>query len=115
MVRADLLDDFLSQAEMLLDNGYHVPAASLAGAVLEDTLRRLCDSKNISYPQRTNIDSLNAELAKRDGYDKLVQKEITAKADLRNKADHGEFDKVKEPDVRDMVRWVRRFVTAQLQ
>lgn len=115
LVRADLLDDFLSQAEMLLDQGYHIAAASLAGAVLEDTLRKLCDINSITYPDKTKIDTLNVELAKKDIYDKLIQKEITAKADLRNNADHGKFTEVREPDVRDMVRWVRRFVTERLR
>jgi hypothetical protein len=111
LVRADLLDDFLSQAEMLLDEGFHIPAASLAGAVLEDTLRKICDGKGITYPAKTNIEFLNTELGRAGVYDKLVQKEITAKADLRNKADHGHFKDVKDPDVRHMLRWIRRFVT----
>lgn len=110
LVRADLLDDFLSQAEMLLQEGYHIPAVSLAGGVLEDTLRKLCDKKNISYPDKTKIDALNISLAKANIYDKLVQKEITAKADLRNNADHGHFDKVKQDDVVDMIKWIRRFI-----
>jgi hypothetical protein len=100
---------------MLLDQGYHIAAASLAGAVLEDTLRKLCDINSITYPDKTKIDTLNVELAKKDIYDKLIQKEITAKADLRNNADHGKFTEVREPDVRDMVRWVRRFVTERLR
>jgi hypothetical protein len=110
LVRADLLDDFLSQAEMLLQEDYHVAAASLAGAVLEDTLRKLCDRKSIPYPEKTKIDVLNVSLAKQNVYDKLTQKEITAKADLRNNADHGHFDKVKSDDVADMIKWIRRFV-----
>jgi hypothetical protein len=115
LVRADLLDDFLSQAEMLLNQGYHIAAASLSGAVLEDTLRKLCDVNSITYPDKTKIDTLNVELAKKDIYDKLIQKEITAKADLRNNADHGKFAEVREADVKDMVRWVRRFVTERLR
>jgi hypothetical protein len=115
LVRADLLDDFLSQAEMLLDQGYHIAAASLAGAVLEDPLRKLCDVNSITYPDKTKIDILNVELAKKDIYEKLIQKEITAKADLRNNADHGKFAEVREADVKDMVRWIRRFVTERLR
>jgi len=110
LVRADLLDDFLSQAEILSQEGYHVSAASLAGAVLEDTLRKLCDKKNISYPDNTKIDTLNIALAKANVYDKLVQKEITAKADLRNNADHGNFGKIKPDDVADMIKWIGRFI-----
>jgi hypothetical protein len=114
LVRADFLDDFLSQAEALLEQGFHMPAASLAGAVLEDSMRKLCDKNSIAYPAKTKIDALNVELARADVYDKLIQKEITAKADLRNNADHGHFDKVRKEDVPDMVRWIRRFVTERL-
>lgn len=111
LIRADLLDDLISQSEALNENGYYVAAASIAGAVLEDTLRKLCDKNSITYPDKTNINTLNAELARAEVYDKLIQKEITAKADLRNNADHGQFDKVRKADVEDMVRWIRRFVS----
>jgi len=110
LVRADLLDDFLSQSEMLLQENYYIPAASLAGGVLEDTLRKLCDKKGISYSAVTKIDPLNISLAKAGVYDKLVQKEITAKADIRNNADHAHYDKVKPEDVADMLKWLRRFI-----
>lgn len=110
LVRADLLDDFVSQSEILLQEGYHAPATSLAGAILEDTLRKLCDKNKISYPEKTNIEVLNISLAKANIYDKLIQKEITAKADIRNNADHGHFDKVRHDDVADMIKWIRRFI-----
>jgi len=116
LVRADLIEDFLTQAEALLDNGYHAAAASLAGAVLEDTLRKLCDKHAIGYnPAKTNIEALNTDLARVAIYDKLAQKEITAKAHLRNEADHGHFGNVKEQDVKDMLRWVQRFAAEHLK
>ena len=114
LVAAELLGDFLEQAEVLLEQGYINPAASLAGAVLEDTLRKLCQSKNIPIPDKTKIDRLNAELAKAGVYDTLIQKRITAIADIRNNADHGHFDKYKKEDVEDMVKWIRRFTTDYL-
>src|SRR2546428_8286756 len=43
LIAADVLGDFIEQAEQLLAAGYLVPAASLAGAVLEDMLRKLCE------------------------------------------------------------------------
>ncbi|MEW5786151.1 MAG: HEPN domain-containing protein [Bacillota bacterium] len=109
LVAAELLGDFIDQAETLIAEGYHVPAASLAGAVLEDTLRKLCLKNRLPVPDRTKIDRLNADLAKAGVYDKLIQKRITALADIRNKADHGHFDEFAKDDVEDMVRWVRRF------
>jgi len=115
LVRAELLDDFLAQAGALLKQGYHVAAASLAGAVLEDTLRKLCDKNSIAYdPAKSSLNILNTELARAEVYDKLVQKKITAEADLRNSADHGQFDQVKREDVEDMISWVRRFVEEHL-
>ena len=109
LIVADILGDFIEQAEQLLAGGYYVPAASLAGAVLEDTLRKLCEKRGVPVPVSTKIDRLNTDLAKASVYDKLVQKRITALADIRNNADHGYFDKFRREDVEDMVKWVKRF------
>ena len=91
LIEAELFDDFLEQSEHLLGRGYSLPAASLAGAVLEDSLRRICDKHNIEYEEKTNINKLNTELSKKGVYSKLIFKEITAKAEIRNSADHGNF------------------------
>jgi len=115
LLSAEVLGDFIEQAEQLLEAGYHVPAASLIGAVLEDSLRKLCDKTGIPLPASTKIDRLNADLAKANVYDKLVQKRITALADIRNNADHGHFDKFKKQDVEDMVKWVRAFAADNLK
>jgi hypothetical protein len=115
LVHAEALGDFLEQAESLLSSGYYIPAASLAGAVLEDGLRKLSDARNITYPPKTKIDSLNSSLAKAGVYDRLVQKRITALADIRNNADHGHANKFKPDDVDDMVKWSRRFLADYLK
>lgn len=109
LISAELLGDFLEQAEILLREEYYIPAASLAGAVLEDSLRKLSEKNDIEIPEKTKIDALNISLAKADIYNKLVQKQITAFADIRNNADHGRYDKFKKEDVEDMIKWVRRF------
>jgi hypothetical protein len=109
LISAELLGDFTEQAETLLSTNYYVPAASLSGAVLEDILRKLCEKHQVPIPSSTKIDRLNADLARANVYDKLVQKRITALADIRNNADHGHFDKFTKADVEDMVKWVRNF------
>jgi hypothetical protein len=109
LVAADLLGDFIDQAQHLLAAGYRNPAASLAGAVLEDMLRRLSGKHSISFPDKTNIEALNVGLAKAGVYSKLVQKRVTALADIRNNADHGHFEEFREADVADMIEWLRRF------
>lgn len=109
LITAEVLGDFIEQSEVLLAAGYHVPAASLVGAVLEDTLRKLCEKNKVPIPTSTNINRLNSDLSRAGVYDKLVQKRITALADIRNNADHGHFDKFTKADVEDMVKWVRSF------
>jgi len=113
-IQAELFEDFLSMAEYLLNEGYYIPVASLSGAVLEDSLRKICDQKNLAYKDKTNINSLNTVLTKAGVYTSLVQKEITAKADIRNNADHGHYDKFKKEDVEDMIKWIRRFIVDYL-
>jgi len=115
LVAAELLGDFMEQAETLLAAGYHVPAASLAGAVLEDAMRKLCEKHSINNPPKSGINALNAELTRNGIYDKLIQKRITAIADVRNNADHGNFEKFAKEDVVDMVKWVGRFASDYLQ
>lgn len=114
-VRAEIFEDFLSMAEYLLGQGYYVPAASLTGSVLEDSLRKLCDKYDIAYPTKTKINSLNIDLAKARVYSALVSKEITAKADIRNNADHGKDEEFTKEDVKNMVEWVRRFIIEHLK
>ena len=115
LVRADLLDDFLSQAEELLASGFSEASVTLGGAILEDTLRKLCDKHSITRPTKTTIDGLNTLLVKAQVYDGLVQKRITGLGHLRNDADHGRsLGTVKPADAEDMLKWLRRFVTDYL-
>ncbi len=115
LVEAEVLGDFLEQAETLLSAAFHIPTASLLGAVLEDSLRKLCDRRSVAYAAKTGIETLNSALAKAGVYNKLVQKQITALADIRNNADHGQFDRFKRGDVEEMLRWITRFVAEYLK
>ncbi len=114
LISAELLGDFLQQADALLDKGYHVPAASLAGAVLEDVLRKLCLRNRIEVGDKTTIGALNSALGREQVYNLLTQKEITAKADVRNNADHGHSEQFTKADVQAMVKWVRTFAEQHL-
>ncbi len=66
-------------------------------------------------PNKTNINSLSTELAKVDEYNLLTQKQITAHADIRNNADHGNYDEFGLDDVADTLKWVRRFTEDHLR
>jgi uncharacterized protein (UPF0332 family) len=77
---------------------------------LEDGLRKLYQRNSLALPAKVTIDPMNVELAKTGIYNKLVQKKVTALADLRNKAAHGEWTEFTDKDVEDMIRDVRRFM-----
>ncbi len=110
LVEAELFDEFLAQAEHLLETGYFQPAAVVAGSVLEDGLRKLCQANAIPLPDNPKLDWMNSELAKKGVYTKLVQKRITSIADLRNSAAHGKWDEFEKSDVQAMVRDIRDFM-----
>ncbi|MBN1964990.1 MAG: DUF4145 domain-containing protein [Anaerolineae bacterium] len=110
LIEAEVFDDFLEQAEYLLQGGYYQPAAVVAGSVLEDGLRKLCVRQSIPLPDKPKLDLMNANLAKTGLYNKLIQKQITAIAELRNQAAHGRWDTFSYEDVDLMLRQVRHFM-----
>ena len=93
-------------------------AAFLAGAALEDALRRLCDASGISYPQRTSISILQTALYQPSKQIEVISgsenKQITAWGDTRNKADHGRFSEITYSEVLSMVIGVRGFIDKYL-
>lgn len=110
-IEAEVFDDFLQQAEALLNDREFQISAVIAGAVLEDGLRKLSTSAGLILPDKPALDWMNSELAKKGTYEKLVQKKVTWLADIRNKAAHGQWDKFTKADAIEMVAGVRRFMT----
>lgn len=111
LVQAELFDSELEQAEELLSSGYKGPAAVVAGVVLETALRDLCAQSAISNGK---LDKMNADLAKAGIYNKLQQKKITALADIRNSAAHGDWAAFTEIEVKEMIRDVENFLANYL-
>lgn len=113
LVQADVFADFLEMGEYLLQEGYKDAAAVIIGSVLEDGLRKLAESSGISLTQPSGkpmtIEPLNVELAKQEVYSKLVQKQITSWAHVRNKAAHGEFGEYSKEQVQMMLLFVQGF------
>jgi hypothetical protein len=110
IIEAEVFDDFLEQARVLLEAGYFQPAAVIAGSVLEDGLRKLCIKNNIDLPPKPKLDLMNAELAKSGLYKKVTQKRITVIADIRNNAAHGKWDQFEKRDVQDAISWIAQFM-----
>jgi len=117
LVAAEVFADFLEMAEHLLESGYKDPAAVMAGSVLEEHLRQLCDKHAIPINEQKNdkqvpkkADRLNAELTASTAYSKLDQKQITAWLDLRNNAAHGNYNAYTPEQVEQLLAGVTNFM-----
>lgn len=94
-------------------------AAFLAGAALEDALRRICNSNDIEYEaHRTTISKLQQSLYQPSKQIEVISqsdnKQITAWGDTRNKADHARFPEITYTEVITMVMGVRAFINKYL-
>lgn len=119
LIRAEVAGDYMGQAETLLEDGYHVPAAVLAGAVLEDALRKLCAQHSIPTVNDKgapkSVNGMNTNLHKKGLYNTAKMQEIQAWAGYRNDCAHGKGDNVKSDDVRRTIQGVRAFVADHLK
>jgi hypothetical protein len=114
IISAEVFGDFLEIAQHLLDEGYKDPAASLAGAVLEDGLRRIARNNDITVSGRDDLTSLRDKCAGKQIFNNLVRQQITAWTTLRNSADHGNFAEYTAQQVGSMISDVRAFLAKHL-
>jgi hypothetical protein len=125
-IEAEMAANYMGQAEALLGEGIsgkfdHVPAAVLAGAVLGNALKTLCDQQQPPIatadangaPKTLNplIDDLKA----RGVFNELKAKQLRSWADARNKAAHGQFDQFKKSDVEPMIQGINGFLADYLK
>jgi len=124
-IEAAIVADYMGQAEQLLAEGQsgqydHVPAAVLAGAVLEKSLRTLCDKQ--SPPISTvndkgkplRLTALIDVLKKNNVFNELTAKQLRAWADIRNSAAHGQFDEFNRSDVDRMIQGINDFLATHM-
>ncbi|MCY3720002.1 MAG: hypothetical protein OXG07_10675 [Anaerolineaceae bacterium] len=118
-IEAEATYDFMKQAEQLLDGEKpeydHVPAAVLAGAVLENGLRRLCQRQSPpieTLRENGNPKRLNSLIEELQGeaYNPAKGDQLKAWAKIRNAAAHGEIEKFNRDDVVDMIAGIKRFL-----
>ena len=107
LVKAEVLSDALEQAEELLNSGYKDPACVLIGVSLEIAVKELASRHSVPIAK---LDKMNADLCKAGAYNVAKQKQLTAWADLRNKAAHGDWGAYSAEDIQDMHSGVLRFL-----
>jgi hypothetical protein len=107
LAKAEVLSDALSQAKELLNSSYKDPACILARVALETTLKELSGKYGVPHGK---LDRMNADLCKAGAYNMAKQKQITAWAEVGNKAAHGEWNTYTDKDARAMVDGVEALV-----
>lgn len=124
-IESEISSDYLGQAENLLKEGStgqheYVPAAVLAGAVLERGLRTLCDRQTPQIAtvrgngEPMTMNPLIDELKKAGVFNELKAKQLRSWADIRNAAAHGEWLKFSRSDVETMLAGVSSFLAETL-
>ncbi len=111
LIQAEVFETQLEQAQELLNSGYKLASAVIAGVVLETGIREICTQEEIAHGK---LDKMNADLAKKGIYNKLEQKRITALADIRNSAAHGKESEFTKEDVQKMIRDIKDFLAKHL-
>lgn len=120
-IESALASNYMEQAEGLLKEGQsgkydHVPAAVLAGAVLEKSLRSLCDKQVPPVPtlnskgEQKTLNPLIDDLKKSGLFNESKAKQLRAWAAIRNHAAHGEFDQFNRTDVEQLLQGVNNFL-----
>lgn len=113
LIHGDVFADFIEMAEHLVISKFPLPAAVLAGAVLEEHVRKLCDKHGVTLVDQKgapkSVETMNQDLAKQGVYTKPVQMSVTAWYATRTSAAHNkpDFDPALVPS---MIRDVRDFV-----
>lgn len=117
--------DLMQQVEELLTEGKtsiygHIPAAVLAGVVLETFLRTLCTrqsppiSLTLENGNLKTLATLVNDLEKADFYNPAESKQIKVWVHIRNAAAHGQFEDFDLKQVEDMIKWIREFIEKHL-
>ena len=125
-IEANVSCDFLGQANALLNDGEQVdysylPAAVLIGAVLEKTLRSLCENANpkietVNVNGRAKKMSAMIEDLKKAGIiNEIRKRQLETWNAIRNSAAHGKIEEFTKEQVAAMLQGVQDFMAQQMK
>ena len=115
IIQAEVFDSELEQATYFLNENYKIPAAVIAGVVLETAIKELCINNGIDIylpdgKREKKLEKLNEDLTKSGIYPLTQQKKVTYYADIRNNAAHGKPENFDAEDVRDMIKGIEKLL-----
>jgi len=102
-------DDFLDHAEEYHKGNKKMESSVLASAVLEDTVKKICNKNSIN-PSGKRLDDLVTQLVQTDILTRVKAKRVRSFAGVRNHALHAEWDEFDISDVGAMIKGVRELI-----
>lgn len=112
LVAAEVFTDFLEMAEHLVEEGYAHAGASVAGAVLEDAMRRGLGTRGVKATG--SLESMNQVAADQGIYSRITAQQVKVWIGVRNSAAHGNWDAIEANQVQAMVRDLPSFLAQHL-
>lgn len=112
LISGEIFSDFMEMAQHLHEEGYVHAAASIAGAVVEDALRRTL--RNRHQRATGNLESMNQVALDKGIYERVVFMQVKVWIAIRNHADHGNWDAVEQSAVAAMIRDIPTFLAERL-
>ena len=125
-IESNVSCDFLGQANALLNDGEQVdysylPAAVLIGAVLEKTLRSLCENANPKIEtvnengRAKKMSAMIVDLKKAGVINEIRSRQLETWNAIRNSAAHGKIEEFTKEQVAAMLQGVQDFMAQQMK
>ena len=110
LIFAEAFSNLIDQSDYLFEQNYFLAAGVIARAVLEEKLRNLCDSQDITLSKsRPTLSDYNTELYKTKYYDKIEFKNIDLLISVGNNAAHNK--PIRKEDINKLIVGVKAILT----
>ncbi|HBV95695.1 MAG: hypothetical protein JL50_10410 [Peptococcaceae bacterium BICA1-7] len=115
IVQADIFDDELETADELLKNGFVRAAGAIAGVVLENHFKIVCDNHKVTLKKKNpSISDYNDTLKNSDIIEVNVWRFIQYLGDIRNLCDHSKEKEPTKEQVTDLIAGVKKITKTVL-
>lgn len=107
------LAEMLARAREMADRGHLAGAVTLGGAVLDESLRRLCAEHGLFCAENARLASLNDKLCERGVYDSAWHAEIVSLLELRRTAEQSGLNGLTTAEAAGMLEWLDTFLAGR--
>ncbi|HOI41617.1 MAG TPA: hypothetical protein PK523_01610, partial [Elusimicrobiales bacterium] len=103
--------DLLARAAGLREEGNFLSSAVMCGAVLENALRRLCESEGLAArTESSDLTGLCEALLLKGALDREEHRQLLLKFGLKKLAEHCYSEKLNSDNVGEMLDWTGAFL-----